>query len=100
MTTPLRVNLADLATSAGQVQDQHAAFVAAHTSSLGQMEAAQPGWIGTSAAALAALIQGWDAEAAILGGRLATDGTGLATTGRALASTDAKNAAPLTTITV
>ncbi|ORW89082.1 hypothetical protein AWC27_13450 [Mycobacterium szulgai] len=64
------------------------------------MEASQSGWIGTSAAALVALIQGWDAEAAMLSARLASDGTGLDATGRAYASTDAKNAVPLTTITV
>ena len=54
-----RVDLEALASSAAHVSGQGEDLAAAHVSSDNRIEAAQPGWVGGSAAALSARTAAW-----------------------------------------
>lgn len=71
MPEPLKVDPIDLHMSADHMGVHHADLRAAHTGADSNIEAAQAGWVGTSAAALKAKLAEWQATTEELCGSIA-----------------------------
>lgn len=71
MTEPLEVDPLDLHLSADHLGVHHAELRTAHTAADGDIEAAQAGWVGASAAALQAKLADWQATTEQLCGSIA-----------------------------
>jgi WXG100 family type VII secretion target len=68
---PLKVNPADLHLSADRMSVHHADLRAAHAAADSDIESAQSGWVGASAAALQAKLAEWQATTEQLCGSIA-----------------------------
>jgi WXG100 family type VII secretion target len=68
---PLEVDPIDLHISAGHMSVHHADLRAAHAEADSDIEGAQAGWVGTSAAALQAKLAEWQATTEQLCGNIA-----------------------------
>lgn len=71
MAEPLRVDPVDLHMSADHMSMHHADLRAAHADADSDIEAAQAGWVGASAAALQAKLAEWQATTQHLCGSIA-----------------------------
>lgn len=71
MPVPLEFDLADLHVSANHMGMHHAALRAAHAKAYSDIDAAQTGWVGASAAALQAKLAEWQATTEQLCGSIA-----------------------------
>jgi len=71
MGNSLRVDPVDVHMSSGHMDVHHADLTAAHTAADGEIEGAQAGWVGASAAALQSKMTEWQATTTKLCGDIA-----------------------------
>ncbi|MCH9729390.1 MAG: WXG100 family type VII secretion target [Actinomycetia bacterium] len=91
----LRVDPIDLHLSSDHLDVHHAEFQAAHASADSDIEAAQRGWVGTSAAALQAKFVEWQAVTAQLSSDVEAHGSAFRAAARGYTTTDTDNAGSL-----
>lgn len=89
---PLRVNPIDLHLSSDHLEVYRAEFGAAHASADADIEAAQRGWVGASAAALQAKFLEWQAATTQLSNDVEAHGAAFRAAAEGYATTDADNA--------
>lgn len=77
MTAQFRVDLETLAASAAHAGGQGEDLAVAHLSSDNRIEAAQPGWVGSSGAALNARVMAWAVTSRTLLSRVGEHALGL-----------------------
>jgi WXG100 family type VII secretion target len=74
MADRVNVDPIDLHMSSAHMDMHHAELLAAHTAANGEIEEAQAGWVGTSAAALQAKFAEWQKATATMTGEIAAHG--------------------------
>lgn len=92
MAKLLRVNLEDLATSAAQVTGHGEDLATSHFSADNRIAAAQTGWTGRSAEALANRVSQWATTSTALVSRMGEHANDLYTAGVVFSTTEATNA--------
>jgi uncharacterized protein YukE len=95
MAMPLRVNLEHLATSAAQITDHGEDLAMSHLSADNRIAAAQAGWTGRSAAALALRAPRWAANSTALVTRMGDHANGFYACGQAFSAMEDRNAEKL-----
>lgn len=95
MAKPLRVDPVDLQMSADHIAVHCAEFRAAHADTDADIEAAQPGWVGTSASALRANFVEWQAATTQLSSAMEAHGVALRAAAQSYTTTDSGNAVSL-----
>jgi uncharacterized protein YukE len=91
MAMSLRVNLEHLATSAAQVTGHGDDLAMSHLSADNRIAAAQAGWAGRSAEALARRASLWTAKSAALVTRIGEHANDMHTAGQAFGAVEASN---------
>jgi WXG100 family type VII secretion target len=91
----LRVNLEHLATSAAQITDHGEDLAASHLSADNRIAAAQPGWTGRSAQALAQRAPQWSANSTALVTRMGDHADHFYTCGQAFSTMEDRHAEKL-----
>lgn len=95
MAERLGVDPIDLHLSSDHLDVHHAEFRAAHANADADIEAAQRGWVGTSAAALQAKLVEWQAATAALSSDVEAHGVAFRAAAQDYTTTDTSNASSL-----
>ena len=95
MAGQLRVDPIDLHMSSNHMDMHHADLQAAHSAANADIEAAQAGWVGTSAAALQAMFTQWQAASIALCRDVAAHGAAFRAAAQGYTTVDADSAGTL-----
>ena len=93
---PLKVNPIDLYMSADHMSVHHADLRAAHAAADSDIEGAQGGWVGASAAALQAKLVEWQATTEQLCGNISDHEQAFRAAGKAYQTVDGESAEHIT----
>ncbi len=96
MPEPLKVDPIDLHMSADHISVHHADLQAAHAAADSDIEGAQAGWVGASAAALQAKLAEWQATTEQLCGSIADHERAFRTAGHQYETVDEDGAEKIT----
>jgi WXG100 family type VII secretion target len=92
MARELNVDPESLHHASGDIQNHGESMIGVHHESLGESEAAQTGWVGSSAGALSAMLTTWSAVTTDHATRLSEHVAGLHTSATVFSEMDRTNA--------